>query len=234
MNQNSNESFTAHDPAFFADSCKNLIKEKAKINRLSSKYCSTKSATTPNREEINKERNCYVMTEKKINIDNEQPSWCSRVPSDQLAQIQTDAMQEILTAPELEGPGYMDSQYTLNNIQPNELSIHNLSYFDSTLPLQSYENEYNYSQYFNMNSLPSPAPGYTPSSVPAPSIDLMYAPAPSIDLMYAPAPSVDSMSTSVPITNSIYTPAPNGDFIQDSDVEPDYVPEAFSNRYRRF
>ena len=166
MNQTSYESFNPNDPAFFADSCKNLIKEKVKLNKLSNKYCSKKSVILSNRDEINDRRNCYTMIEKKLNIDNEKPSWCDRVSPNQLNQIQTDISQETIIKQEQDGPVYMENQYIENNIKPNNLHTYNLSEIDKSIGLDSASFPYNlypdYSQYLNIKSAPVPIYGQNP------------------------------------------------------------------------
>ena len=215
MNQKSYESFISNDPI---ESCKNLIKEKAKINKLSNKYCSKKSQIISNRDEINHRRNCYTITEKKANIDIGQSSWCSQVSPDQLVQIQTDISQDIINQ-EQDGPNYIENQYTINNIPANDLRIYNLSEFESSLPSQPVELPYdsypNFAPYLNIksekepNMMPTQTPMNGPITIPlynlTPSSDPMY----NLSSTVTFAPMYDSSPSSVPLYDLTQTPLYN-------------------------
>jgi len=112
------EAFMPNDPAFFINSCKKLIKEKKKVDKLSAKYCTPQDPTIPNRDGINIGWNCENHTSRKVMLDQEQVNWCSRLTPDQVANIEKEiAAQTGLDIQVVEGPDYMITQYTqLDNV----------------------------------------------------------------------------------------------------------------------
>jgi len=110
------EYFTPNDPAFVANSCKNIIREKNKVNNLSKKYCTKDDVRlVSNREKINKEKACYDVIEKKAMLDIEQPSWCSRISEQELNRVNKELAEEKIVEPE--GYQYMYNQFEDNGIQ---------------------------------------------------------------------------------------------------------------------
>lgn len=111
------EYFTSNDPTFVTNSCKNITREKNKVNNLSKKYCTPKDdlKLVPNREKINKERACYDMIEKKSMLDIEQSSWCSRISEPELNRVNKELAEEKIVEPE--GYQFMSSQFEDNGIK---------------------------------------------------------------------------------------------------------------------
>lgn len=111
-----NEYFNLNDLAFVANSCKNIIREKNKVNNLSKKYCTKNdSKLLSNKEKINKERACYNVIEKKAMLDIEQPSWCSRISEKELNRVNKELAEEKIV--ETDGHQYMSSQFENNGIK---------------------------------------------------------------------------------------------------------------------
>jgi hypothetical protein len=143
VNENFYESFMPHDPLFSVNSCKSLTREKKKVNKLSSKYCNNSNDINKitNKDRINKDRTCYNITEKKIMLDAEQESWCSKITPEQLKQIEEELGTEVEIVEE--GPNYMNIQYYQNQgVNPYDLSG----------KFASFEN--------NVTLGPSPSPGF--------------------------------------------------------------------------
>jgi len=123
VNENFYESFMPHDPLFTVNSCKSLTREKKKVNKLSSKYCNNSNDINKitNKDRINKDKTCYNITEKKIMLDAEQESWCSKITPEQLKQIEEELGTEVEIVEE--GPNYMNIQYYQNpGVNPYDLS----------------------------------------------------------------------------------------------------------------
>ena len=109
-----------NNPNFFVDSCKALIKEKSQVAKLAQDDGCNKPGVLdlvlPNRDSINKKIACKNLTDKKIMLDMEQPSWCDRAGG---AIAQAPAPVAVTNS---EGPEYMQTQYTtvFGSLLPNE------------------------------------------------------------------------------------------------------------------
>lgn len=113
------EKFTPFDPSFYYESCKNLIINKNKVDKLESAYCNSK-ATNNNKININNRQTCYAETDRKIVLDNEQPNWCSRITPEQQKMIIDELAKQVgIPVEVVEGPEFINKQLNMmNNIDP--------------------------------------------------------------------------------------------------------------------
>lgn len=139
MTENFYEAFMPIDPNFYIDSCRNLSKEKLKVDLLANNYCSNSSQMPllPNRDNINTNETCYDQTGRKIILENEKNNWCSRLSLDQQRMIEKELNQQMPpsvlagsptsilfpAAPvisDYEGSDYINKQlYQQTNVSPN-------------------------------------------------------------------------------------------------------------------
>jgi len=132
------ESFGSNDPKTFINNCNSLIKEKVNVEKLIGTAGCTDGPNPidfvlPNRALINKKRVCKDLTDKKIMLTSEQPSWCDRV-----AQADKSALVDpttFVSSNVLDGPEYMETQYskTFGSLAPNDVGSTNyMSFIDAT------------------------------------------------------------------------------------------------------
>jgi hypothetical protein len=134
------ETFVPNDPKGFVDGCNVLIKEKANVDKLISVAGCTDGINPldfmlPFRDGINKKRICKDLTDKKIMLASEQPSWCDRVGQGDKAALvdQNNYVPPTI----LDGPEYMETQYSkvFGNLAPNDIGSTNLmSFVDMETP----------------------------------------------------------------------------------------------------
>lgn len=132
-----------NDPQIYADSCKGLIRENAIVlNLIAGNKCDADPSTDLvllNRDSINKKVRCKNLTDKKIILGMEQPSWCGRVGQLDKATIVVGA-PGIVPPALAEGPEYMQTQYTSNfgSLEPNDVgSSAYASFADMSLPVSN-------------------------------------------------------------------------------------------------
>jgi hypothetical protein len=134
------ETFVSNDPKTFINSCNSLIKEKVNVEKLIGTVRCTDGPNPvdfvlPNRALINKKRVCKDLTDKKIMLTSEQPSWCDRVAqADKSALVNPTTF--VASEPNvLDGPEYMETQYskTFGSLAPNDIGSTNyMSFIDAT------------------------------------------------------------------------------------------------------
>lgn len=115
------------DPQMYLNSCKGLTKESSTVNGLLvSNGCDdpeTKNLILRNRDQVNKKIGCKNLTDKKIMLDQEKPSWCGRVDQGERNKIYSSPA----SGPSpvyYEGAGWIENQYQTNfaPLLPNEKS----------------------------------------------------------------------------------------------------------------
>ena len=116
------ESFMPHDPSYYIDSCRRLTQEQNQVKKLELNTCNKNTNTNDpsRRTPINSGINCHNLVEKDIMLNNEQPSWCSKITPEQLESIKqesnplpTNTSQESINPssaqPVTNGQGYKES-----------------------------------------------------------------------------------------------------------------------------
>ena len=113
------EKFTPFDPSYYYESCKNLIMNKNKVDKLESAYCNSK-ATNNNKININNRETCYAEVERKIVLDQEQTNWCSKITPEQQKMIADELSKQVgIPIEVVEGPEFINKQlHLMNNIDP--------------------------------------------------------------------------------------------------------------------
>ena len=110
------EKFTPFDASYYYESCKNLIINQNKVNKLESTYCNSK-ATNNNKININNKQTCYDEVERKIMLDQEQNNWCSKITPEQQKIIVDELSKQVgIPIEVVEGPEFINKQ--LKNIDP--------------------------------------------------------------------------------------------------------------------
>jgi len=137
------ETFVSNDPKSFINGCNSLIKEKANVDKLiGAGGCDNLSGPDvlafTSRDSINKKRVCKDLTDKKIMLASEQPSWCDRVALADKAGLVDPAT--FISSTVLDGPEYMETQYskTFGSLAPNDIgSAGYMSFVDMATPVSS-------------------------------------------------------------------------------------------------
>ena len=116
------ESFMPHDPSYYIDSCRRLTQEQTQVKKLELDACNKNTNTNDpsRRTPINSGINCHNLVEKDIMLNNEQPSWCSKITPEQLESIK----QELNTSqaslnpsdaqPSASGPLFLENDFKNN------------------------------------------------------------------------------------------------------------------------
>ena len=84
------ETFMPQDPSYYIDSCRRLSQEQKIVQKLQTNACTKNTNDTSKRNPINSSINCHNFVEKEIMLNNEQPSWCSRISPEQLNSIKQE------------------------------------------------------------------------------------------------------------------------------------------------
>lgn len=132
-----------NDTQQYINSCKSLVKEKAIVDKLiSDDKCDAGPIgdfVLPNRDSMNKKLGCKNLTDKKIMLQSEQPSWCGRLG--QLDQAKMVVGAPGIVPPALsQGVDYMETQYTsiFGSLAPNDVgSSAYASFADMSLPISN-------------------------------------------------------------------------------------------------
>ena len=85
------ETFMPQDPSYYIDSCRRLSQEQKIVQKLQTNACTKNTNDTSKRNPINSSINCHNFVEKEIMLNNEQPSWCSRISPEQLNSIKQES-----------------------------------------------------------------------------------------------------------------------------------------------
>ena len=119
-NNKTHENFLPFDPNFNYESCKNLIKERKKVDMLSETYCNKNNQLQNNRTNINLSETCYNNITRKVVLDKETDNWCSKVSQDNLNKINDEISKELnLDINNVEGSQFIQEQnFLINNIVP--------------------------------------------------------------------------------------------------------------------
>ena len=135
------ETFMPHDPSYFIDSCRKLTKEKNQVNNLAAIYCNKNYniKNSKNKDTINTNINCNDLNAKQIMLENEQPSWCSKVTPEQLQLIEKELGTKLqvfdasgnINTNNIEGPNFIQNQYNIDGstVQPYDLVTENYPAF---------------------------------------------------------------------------------------------------------
>ncbi len=143
MSETFAETFVPHDPKSFVDGCNALVREKANVDKLiGAAGCADvpnpADILLPNRDLINKKRICKDLTDKKIMLASEQPSWCDRVgQADKSGLVDPNAY---VPPAVLDGSEYMETQYSkiFGALAPNDIGSTNLmSFADMATPISN-------------------------------------------------------------------------------------------------
>jgi hypothetical protein len=148
LNSGSFESFTTgvtefNDPLIYSKACKSMVKQKSQVSELERIYqcdqTNPRDLLLSSRDGVNKKMACKNLLDKQLMLGTEQPSWCSRVE-----QVERDSIVNVKPAPgpaptpaatlaSLEGPEYMQTQYTSNfgSLLPNESSSNSFVLFSN-------------------------------------------------------------------------------------------------------
>jgi hypothetical protein len=120
-----------------------LIREKANVDKLlTSSGCDNLSGpedkALPFRDSINKKKVCKDLTDKKIMLASEQPSWCDRVGKEDKPGLIDPSSYNPSSI--LDGSEYMETQYTkiFGSLAPNDVGTTNLmSFADMETPISN-------------------------------------------------------------------------------------------------
>ena len=113
------ESFMPHDPSYYIDSCRRLTQEQTQVQKLKLENCNKKNITR--KDTINSNINCHDLSTKEIMLNNEQPTWCSKITSEQLESIKQEPSVKLSNSvPEntshgsislFEGPYFLENDF---------------------------------------------------------------------------------------------------------------------------
>jgi hypothetical protein len=92
------EKFMPQDPSHYIDSCRRLSQEQKKVKDLEKVVCNKNinSMGISRRDPINSNINCYNLGEKEIMLENEKPSWCSKITPEQLSLIEKELGTKVI------------------------------------------------------------------------------------------------------------------------------------------
>ena len=112
------ETFMPQDPSYYIDSCRRLSQEQKIVQKLQTNACTKNTNDTSKRNPINSSINCHNFVEKEIMLNNEQPSWCSRISPEQLNSIkqENDNNSSLFNANNnlFEGPLFLENDFKNN------------------------------------------------------------------------------------------------------------------------
>jgi hypothetical protein len=104
------------DPSYYIDSCRRLSQEQKIVKKLQTNACTKNTNDTSKRNPINSSINCHNFVEKEIMLNNEQPSWCSRISPEQLNSIKQENDNNSFFLPDgnttlFEGPLFVENDF---------------------------------------------------------------------------------------------------------------------------